>query len=513
MAQTRLYRNFLLDDDEFGVPQHRTPSRQRAADYIVAPRSVLLGSRPDHEVTTNSHGYGFGTALTTDEDGDEDEDADGDEDTDDDEEDEHSHGRGHGTATHGDERPEPVLHDAQMDLSPRPSPLHALPEYGWPKHAMPSSSVSASRVSHDAQSSGSSSTSRMPEFFDNVVFQLVLRNPITAHQLQKFAQSQLCGENLDFLGRVDQYLASLNKVSRSIYEIHQTFLAPTARAEINLPERVRTKVIAEMKTALNVALPTLESVFAEAQHDIEHLVFSDIYPRFVCHQMSVSAARALGANRTEYGGLGDCFVLTDPAKPDNPIVYVSDGFAKVTGYSRSEIILRNCRFLQSRHTDRSALRRLKTAIENRKESVELLLNYKKGGEPFWNLLYTTPLYDASGNLAFFLGGQINCSTTIHTSSDVLRILAQQKNDEETRAGEKSSPSTARPARSRNLLKAWRSGSRSNLRQRAPGIEGNVLGRIEDMSLKDQMTAFYTAYSNVRAHHALPSRLMNCPTLC
>lgn len=72
---------------------------------------------------------------------------------------------------------------------------------------------------------------------------------------------------------------------------------------------------------------------------------------------------------------------------DNPIVYASDGFVSVTGYSRTDVVPRNCRFLQGNHTDRTATRRLKASIENREETVELLLNYKKNGEPFWNLLY------------------------------------------------------------------------------------------------------------------------------
>lgn len=68
-------------------------------------------------------------------------------------------------------------------------------------------------------------------------------------------------------------------------------------------------------------------------------------------------------------------------------MFASDGFVKVTGYTRPEIIPRNCRFLQGSYTDRQPVQRLKQAIEDRKESVELLLNYKKNGDPFWNLLY------------------------------------------------------------------------------------------------------------------------------
>lgn len=75
------------------------------------------------------------------------------------------------------------------------------------------------------------------------------------------------------------------------------------------------------------------------------------------------------------------------SKADNPIVFASDGFIKVTGYSRADIIPRNCRFLQGKYTDIAAVKRLRVAIDNKQESVELLLNYRKNGEPFWNLLY------------------------------------------------------------------------------------------------------------------------------
>lgn len=79
------------------------------------------------------------------------------------------------------------------------------------------------------------------------------------------------------------------------------------------------------------------------------------------------------------------------SKADNPILYASDGFVSVTGYSRTEVVPRNCRFLQGNYTDKTATKRLKASIEAREETVELLLNYKKTGEPFWNLLYVGKL--------------------------------------------------------------------------------------------------------------------------
>lgn len=108
---------------------------------------------------------------------------------------------------------------------------------------------------------------------------------------------------------------------------------------------------------------------------------------------------------------------------DNPIVFASDGFVEVTGYSRRDVIPRNCRFLQRPLTDKLSAKRLRHSIDNAEEIVELLLNYRKNGDPFWNLLYVSPLLDEYGNVAFFLGGQINCSTTIHSCTDILRILS------------------------------------------------------------------------------------------
>lgn len=237
-------------------------------------------------------------------------------------------------------------------------------------------------------------------------------------------------------------------------------------------------------------MPSMESVFLAAQHDVQRLVASDIYPRFVRYQMTSSVTRALATNKNKYAGLGDCFVLTNPNKADNPIVYASDGFVKVTGYERNEIIPRNCRFLQTRQTDRESVARIKKSLENPVECVELLLNERKNGEPFWNLLYTAPLYDARGKLAYFLGGQINVSTTIHNTSDILRILSFGTDEGEQ-------------VQERPVLaptKSGRQGFWDSLRKpkpvkdRTPGMENDLLDDLNNMSFKQQKDAFYTAYS-------------------
>ena len=358
---------------------------------------------------------------------------------------------------------------------------------------------SVSNLSQTSQNTGvtSNSGSRLPDFFTSEVFQIVLHNPTTAHQLLKFSQSRLCGENMEFLDKVDKYNTLLNEVARYMFETHRDYISVHAESQINIADPMLMKVSKELKAALSTTLPKLEAIFVDSQNEIERLVATDTYPRFVRHQMTMSATKALAGDRGKFAGLGDCFVLTDPAKADNPILFASDGFVKVTGYSRREIIPRNCRFLQNRNTDMSAVKRLKQAIDAREESVELLLNQKKSGEPFWNLLYTTPLFDGTGNVVFFLGGQINCSTTIHSATDVIKILSQSSDTDEKAVDTMMSLEVPRTtSRASKFFNAFR--GKSNVETpRQLGMEDGLLNKIEKMNLRKQMDTFYTAYSKVR----------------
>ncbi len=112
-----------------------------------------------------------------------------------------------------------------------------------------------------------------------------------------------------------------------------------------------------------------------------------------------------------------------------------------------------------------------------------------------------PLFDLEGNVAFFLGGQINCSTTIHSCSDILRILSTPQDVNE------DGPDDAKPGPVRNStmgkngwLKAFTRSLSGDVRTttapRNVGMENNLLNRIEKMNLKKQMDVFYTAYSKV-----------------
>ncbi|PXW79235.1 PAS domain S-box-containing protein [Blastomonas natatoria] len=100
-------------------------------------------------------------------------------------------------------------------------------------------------------------------------------------------------------------------------------------------------------------------------------------------------------------------VITDPRQPDNPIVFVNDAFCALSGYTRSEIVGRNCRFLQGPDTDRDAVALLRQALQARRPIEMDLLNYRKDGETFWNRLLIAPVRDATGDLAYFFASQLD----------------------------------------------------------------------------------------------------------
>ena len=55
-------------------------------------------------------------------------------------------------------------------------------------------------------------------------------------------------------------------------------------------------------------------------------------------------------------------VVTNPRKPDNPIAAVNSAFCALTGYSRQEIIGRNCRFLAGPETEPWGTEELRLAM-------------------------------------------------------------------------------------------------------------------------------------------------------
>ena len=104
-------------------------------------------------------------------------------------------------------------------------------------------------------------------------------------------------------------------------------------------------------------------------------------------------------------------ITTDPAA-GSKIVYVNPAFERVTGYSRTEAIGRNCGFLQGKDRHQPELEKIRLALREGRDCNALLRNYRKDGTLFWNDLYITPVSDqASGSVTHFVGVQHDVTQT------------------------------------------------------------------------------------------------------
>ena len=108
--------------------------------------------------------------------------------------------------------------------------------------------------------------------------------------------------------------------------------------------------------------------------------------------------------------------LSDPNRPDNPLVYCNRAFLHLTGYEPDEVIGRNCRFLQGSRTSAEGIAKLRRAIDSRDHTVIELLNYRKDGSRFWNAVHIGPVYHSDGRLAYFFGSQWDM-TELHAARD------------------------------------------------------------------------------------------------
>lgn len=98
-------------------------------------------------------------------------------------------------------------------------------------------------------------------------------------------------------------------------------------------------------------------------------------------------------------------VLSDARLPDMPMVEINQAFLDLSLYPRAELLGRNCRFLQGPHTDPTAAPRIRACIEAGTGCIEWILNYRRDGAKFWNLLFICPIRDSQGELLFYFGNQ------------------------------------------------------------------------------------------------------------
>lgn len=95
----------------------------------------------------------------------------------------------------------------------------------------------------------------------------------------------------------------------------------------------------------------------------------------------------------------DAVVITEAEPIDEPgprIVYVNPAFTRITGYTLEEVLGKTPRILQGDDTDRTALDRIRTALQNWQPVRVDLINRRKDGSQYWVELSIVPVTDEKG---------------------------------------------------------------------------------------------------------------------
>ena len=133
------------------------------------------------------------------------------------------------------------------------------------------------------------------------------------------------------------------------------------------------------------------------------------------------------------------FVIVDLRRYDHPIVYCSPSFCTLTGYSEEEVIGKNCRFLQApggqvakgdirRFTSQDAVAHLAKSSVADKECQTSIVNYKKNGDAFVNLVTIIPVpggvagnFDEQADIVFQIGFQVDLSVQPNVILEKLKV--------------------------------------------------------------------------------------------
>ena len=119
-------------------------------------------------------------------------------------------------------------------------------------------------------------------------------------------------------------------------------------------------------------------------------------------------------------------VVSDPRKPDNPLIACNQAFIDLTGYAEEEIVGRNCRSLSGPGTEPWLTEAIREGVRTRKPVMVEILNYKKDGTPFRNAVVVAPIFDEDGELEYFHGSQIELEEGAQSPMITRRERAVQK---------------------------------------------------------------------------------------
>ncbi len=110
--------------------------------------------------------------------------------------------------------------------------------------------------------------------------------------------------------------------------------------------------------------------------------------------------------------------IADARAADRPLIFVNEGFERLTGYAAAEALGRNCKFLQGPETDPATVQEIRSALAEERDCTVEILNYRRDGTPFWNRLSITPVRDDAGTVTHYIGIQSDVTSRRRAEEDL-----------------------------------------------------------------------------------------------
>lgn len=122
-------------------------------------------------------------------------------------------------------------------------------------------------------------------------------------------------------------------------------------------------------------------------------------------------------------------LILDPHHLGMPVIYANPRYAELTGYTTEELTGQDCPFLQGILRHAEPANRIRQAVRAGQPFSGEVMNIRKDGSPFWNLLTLSPVYDPLGKLTHFVALQADVSELkkamedLRQSDERFRLLA------------------------------------------------------------------------------------------
>ncbi len=118
-------------------------------------------------------------------------------------------------------------------------------------------------------------------------------------------------------------------------------------------------------------------------------------------------------NHAEHG-----ITIAEKEGDNSILLYVNKAFIEMTGYAESEILDRDCRFLQNEDRNQHGITTIHHAINEETPVRAVLRNYRKNGQMFWNDVTITPYFDEQDSIMYFLGVQKDITESVVTEHEL-----------------------------------------------------------------------------------------------